>query len=85
VLGGDDPERDITTWIPPAIRHVAEIGAGGGHYTTALARHLEPGANLTAIDPDPRAVAALTRRGLPAVRADGADLPFADDSLDTLF
>lgn len=61
---------------------VLELGCGTGQ----LARHaVDAGFALTAIDLSPGNVAAARRRGVDAIEADFADLPFADASFPAAF
>ncbi|MFI1967649.1 hypothetical protein BLA24_00370 [Streptomyces cinnamoneus] len=85
---GDSPPRDVR-WITPGPGlRCAEIGSGGGFYTTALARHLGPGSLLVALDPaahDPRAQhGAGPGARTVHVAGDGCALPFASAALDAL-
>ena len=52
----------IRAAVPPAVATWADLGAGSGAFTSALAEILEPGSRIHAIDRDPAAVASL--RGL---------------------
>lgn len=47
--------------IPRAVATWAELGAGEGTFTRALAQRLEPGSRIYAVDRDARALAALER------------------------
>jgi SAM-dependent methyltransferase len=62
---------------------VADLGAGTGKLTAALVR---PGAEVTAVEPDPAMLAEL-RRSLPDVRAlpgRAEDIPLPDGSADAV-
>jgi SAM-dependent methyltransferase len=62
---------------------VADVGAGTGILTATLARL---GADVTAVEPDPKMLAELRRR-VPDVRSESGsaeDLPFPDASLDAV-
>ncbi len=61
--------------VPPGGRAWADLGAGAGTFTRALAQLLGPGARIHAMDRDPRAVAALERlaRQVPNVKPWRAD------------
>ena len=82
----DDAAALIAGAIPPAsagddARAWADLGAGRGTFTEALARRLGPGARVYAVDREPAAVAALAAlagrvRGAAAIVAREAD--FAD-------
>jgi SAM-dependent methyltransferase len=65
---------------------VLEIGCGTGNVTQRLKR-ARPGAQVTGMDPDPRALARAGRKfgTVPGVRFDrgyAQDLPYADESFD---
>jgi SAM-dependent methyltransferase len=63
-------------------RHVLELGCGTGQ----LASHMSDlGLIVTAVDLSPANVAAARARGIDAVEADFADLPFDDASFDAAF
>lgn len=69
-------------------REVLEIGCGSGDIAENLSRS-NPDAVITATDLDPVMVEAATRRlsgrpGVAVVTADATDLPFADDSFDSV-
>jgi ubiquinone/menaquinone biosynthesis C-methylase UbiE len=66
--------------------NVLEIGCGTGNLTMA-AKRATPGAELTGVDPDPRALARARRkaRGLAGIRFEqtyAQDLPYPDGSFD---
>lgn len=93
VLGWDLPSRDVGKWVQrtPGGTTV-EIGSGGGFFTTALRRHLGGQARLIGLDPAPEAQKRLADKhaGQPGaelvlVAGDGCKLPFADNSVDTVF
>lgn len=67
--------------VPPTGRATLEIGCGEGRVTRDLAAQ---GHRVTAIDASPTLLAAAEEAHPDAeyVLADGADLPFADDSFD---
>ncbi|MBT2383600.1 class I SAM-dependent methyltransferase [Streptomyces sp. ISL-11] len=85
---GDSPSRDVRWITPVAGMRCAEIGSGGGYYTTALAARLGPGSLLVAVDPaahDPRARRGTGPGAATAhIAGDGCALPFASASLDAL-
>jgi ubiquinone/menaquinone biosynthesis C-methylase UbiE len=65
---------------------VLEIGCGTGNITQRLKR-AQPGAQLTGMDPDPRALARAGRKlrtaaGIRFDRGYAQDLPYADESFD---
>lgn len=65
---------------------VLEIGCGTGNLTVR-AKRAAPAANVTGLDPDPRALARARRkvRGRPGIRFErgyAQQLPFGDDSFD---
>lgn len=65
---------------------VLEIGCGTGNLTVR-AKRAAPAANVTALDPDPRALARAQRKvrgrsGIRFERGYAQQLPFADDSFD---
>lgn len=72
-------ESMVGKWTLP--RKVLEIGCGSGR-TTAPLRSL--GLHTTGIDLDPQALGILRKQlpGVPALVADGAVLPFVDQSFD---
>ncbi|HYN97242.1 MAG TPA: class I SAM-dependent methyltransferase [Pilimelia sp.] len=59
--------RYLAGWLPPPPARVLDAGCGGGGLTLALTG---AGYAVTAIDSDPKAVAAARGRGVPAVEAD---------------
>lgn len=75
----DEARALIAPAVPPAPARWADLGAGTGTFTRALAVLLGPGGEVHAIDRDPRAVAALASLGAPGgariipLRADFAD------------
>ena len=75
----DDEARTlIAPAVPAGTLRWAELGAGAGTFTRALAALLSPGGEVFAVDRDPRAVAtlaALRPEGarIIALRADFAD------------
>ncbi|MFD0476192.1 class I SAM-dependent methyltransferase [Nonomuraea thailandensis] len=60
----------LTEWLPPAPARVLDAGCGRGRLALALAR---AGYAVSAVDIDPRAVAATTALGVAAIEADIAD------------
>ncbi|MGW0523172.1 class I SAM-dependent methyltransferase [Crossiella sp. NPDC003009] len=93
VLGWDLPSRDVRKWVPskPGSTTV-EIGSGGGFFTKALREHLGGDARLIGLDPAAGAQKKLADKhaGTPGaelvlVAGDGCKLPFADNSVDTIF
>lgn len=75
----EDLLRDV---VPPEGRAWADLGAGEGTFTRALAEILGPGARIHAMDRDARAIAALERlaKRMPGVRAQRADFSRPADS-----
>ena len=67
----------------PTPPRVADVGAGTGILTAALARL---GADVTAIEPDPEMLAELRRRlpGVPSAAGKAEELPFPGASLDAV-
>jgi SAM-dependent methyltransferase len=59
---------------------VLEVGAGTGRNVP----HYPPGADVTYTEPDPHMSNRLVARGKSVVPATVAELPFADDSFDTV-
>ncbi|GAA2781361.1 class I SAM-dependent methyltransferase [Crossiella cryophila] len=93
VLGWDLPSRDVGKWVQrkPGGTTV-EIGSGGGFFTTALREHLGADNRLIGLDPAAGAQKKLADKhaGAPGadlvlVAGDGCKLPFADNSVDTIF
>ncbi|MBP2478802.1 ubiquinone/menaquinone biosynthesis C-methylase UbiE [Crossiella equi] len=91
VLGWDLPSRDVAKWVQRG-RTTVEIGSGGGFFTKALRAHLGAGNRLVGLDPAAGAQAKLADKhaGLPGaemtlIAGDGCVLPFADNSVDTVF
>jgi trans-aconitate methyltransferase len=78
----DEAAMLIAPAVPAHGSRWADLGAGTGTFTRALASLLAPGAEVYAIDRDPRAVAALATAGARIIplRADFAD-PRAWDAL----
>lgn len=77
---GDTFAEIAASLAPIAGRRVIDIGCGAGRLAGALARR---GARVTAVDPDPSAVAAAAGlEGVEAVQAPGEALPFAEGSYD---
>lgn len=62
---------------------VLEVGCGTGAFASRIAAAL-PASDLVAVDQSPRFVELTARRGLDVRRADVQDLPFDDDSFDTV-
>ena len=68
--------------------HALDLGTGGGHVATALARHA---ARVTALDPSSKMLEAVAEharanglRNIETVRAAAEDLPFAAEEFDFL-
>lgn len=78
--------RRLVEWLGPRVgSRVLDVGAGPGALTTVLAQHPDV-AQVAAVDPSPSFLAALRQRlpDVPAARASAEDLPFDDDSFDTV-
>lgn len=58
-----------------------DVGCGPGFVMDLFNEHMD----VVGVDLDPDMVAACTSRGLEVQRADGADLPFEDDSFDVVY
>ena len=71
----EDAKDLIRDAVPPGGAAWADLGAGDGTFTRALAELLGPSAKVYALDCDPRAIAALERlaKEIPAVRPVLAD------------
>ena len=54
-----DEAEALLAAIPPHKGDWADLGAGNGTFASALARRLQPGSRIYAVDRDPRAVASL--------------------------
>ena len=83
-LDGRDPACEALhaiTHDSPA--RVLEVGCGTGAFASRIAAAL-PTSDLVAVDQSARFVELTGRRGLDAQRADAQDLPFDDDSFDTV-
>ncbi|WP_323791505.1 class I SAM-dependent methyltransferase [Nocardioides sp.] len=83
-LDGRDPACEALhaiTHDSPA--RVLEVGCGTGAFASRIAAAL-PTSDLVAVDQSPRFIELTSRRGLDARRADVQDLPFDDDSFDTV-
>lgn len=83
------PPDDIeaTTLAAASVRPgatVLDIGCGTGSFLTRLVREI-PMTVAIGLDLSPAAVRAQARRGIPVVRADASQLPFADGSVDVVF
>ena len=80
MLEGPAPEPSRT------VADIADIGAGTGKLTAALAALASPGDTLVAVDPDAAMLASLSQR-LPDVRTfvgTGEAIPLPDASLDAI-
>lgn len=79
----DQAERRLLTWLLsglPQPQTLVEIGVGTGHFARWLASE---GYRVVGVDRSaPMLAEALQRGGVPLIRADAADLPFADDAFD---
>jgi SAM-dependent methyltransferase len=79
---------DAVAWmleiLPAGAQRVADVGAGTGKLTRAIAH--APGAQIVAIDPDPAMLAALRENvpGVPTFLGTAESLPLPDDSLDAV-
>lgn len=79
---------DAVAWmleiLPAGAQRVADVGAGTGKLTRAIAH--APGAQIVAIDPDPEMLAALRENvpGVPTFLGTAESLPLPGDSLDTV-
>ena len=62
----DDAEALLAA-IPPHRGAWADLGAGGGTFAHALARRLQPGSRIYAVDRDARALASLRRLVVPEI------------------
>lgn len=83
VAGRPDYPAELVEWLVGDAREVADVGAGTGKLTAALAT---AGRSVVAIEPDGGMLAAL-RREVPAARAlQGAaeSLPLPDASVDSV-
>jgi len=80
---GTDPQevlwRTLTEWQP---RRLLEVGGGQGELSERIARELD--AQVTFVDLSPRMVELAQARGLDARVADVQELPFADETFDTV-
>ncbi|MBO0979272.1 class I SAM-dependent methyltransferase [Microbacterium sp. SD291] len=70
--------------MPEGVRRIADVGAGTGKLTRALAN--APDAEVVAIDPDPTMLAALRDRvpGIPTFAGTAEHLPLPDASVDAV-
>ncbi len=77
------PAEAVAWLVPAGATAVADVGAGTGKLTAALAA---PGRTVVAVDPDPEMLAALHDRlpGVPTLRGTGESLPLADASMDAV-
>lgn len=77
-MNARDAEALLADAVPRRIGSWADLGAGDGTFARALARLLEPGSRIYAVDRDPRAIASLVRwRG--ADGGAGAVIPVTAD------
>lgn len=91
LFGGDRAKRDLIQQaaLPPGAR-VLDIGCGTGTLAVLIKR-LHPDAEVTGLDPDPKALArarAKAERAGVVVRFDQGfadDLPYQDGSFDRVF
>lgn len=80
---GPDPKeilwQTLAAWEP---RRVLEVGGGQGELAERIVNELH--ASLTFVDLSPRMVKLARDRGLDAREGDVQELPFADESFDTV-
>ena len=87
-VGRPEYPFDAVAWmleiLPAGAQRVADVGAGTGKLTRAIAH--APGAQIVAIDPDPAMLAALRENvpGVPTFLGTAESLPLPDDSLDAV-
>ena len=63
----DDAEPLLTAAVPRHVGDWADVGAGDGTFSRALARRLNPGSRIYAVDRDHGAIASLERLVAPGV------------------
>ncbi|MFB9903430.1 class I SAM-dependent methyltransferase [Allokutzneria oryzae] len=93
VLGWDFPAHNLRQWVEPGTGTTCvEIGSGGGFYTRPLRAHLGEKNTLVALDPAASSMMALREKlstvdgaSMLYLGGDGCKLPFASDSIDTMF
>lgn len=80
---GDDPKeilwRTLVEWQP---KRVLEVGGGQGELAERMQSEL--GALVSFLDVSPRMVELARARGIDACEGDARELPFDDDSFDTV-
>jgi ubiquinone/menaquinone biosynthesis C-methylase UbiE len=76
-VGMADTRRELLAGVR---ERVLEIGAGTGRNV----EHYPPGSNVTYTEPDPHMAKRLRGRGANVVVAGAEQLPFEDDSFDTV-
>jgi len=80
---GPDPKQilwqTLAAWKP---QRVLEVGGGQGELAERIANELQ--ASVTFLDLSPRMVELARERGLDAREGDVQELPFADESFDTV-
>src|SRR5436190_11876191 len=62
-----DEAEALLSAIPPHTGDWADLGAGDGTFAQALARRLQPGSRLYAVDRNSNAIASLRRLVVPDV------------------
>jgi SAM-dependent methyltransferase len=77
----DWPEEAARWLVPEGAELVVELGAGTGKLTRAVA---ELGVGVVAVEPDPRMLAVLRRRGLEGVDGSAEAIPFDDGVADAV-
>jgi SAM-dependent methyltransferase len=77
----DWPEEAARWLVPEGAELVVELGAGTGKLTRAVA---ELGVGVVAVEPDPRMLAVLRRRGLEGVDGSAETIPFDDGVADAV-
>ena len=70
-----DEAEALLSAIPPHTGDWADLGAGDGTFAQALARRLQPGSRLYAVDRNSNAIASLRRLVVPDVEI----IPVAGD------
>ena len=77
----DWPQEAARWLVPEGAELVVELGAGTGKLTRAVA---ELGVRVVAVEPDPRMLAVLRRRGLEGVEGSAEAIPFDDGVADAV-
>jgi len=75
------PEAAARWLVPEGAELVVELGAGTGKLTRAVAAL---GVRVVAVEPDPRMLAVLRRRGLEGVEGSAEAIPFGDGVADAV-